>query len=126
VRAVTQTPERETYTFSTSTAGYFVIATPSFPGWTADLDGHPTPIQQFAGLLPAIKVGPGTHTLSYDYAPSSVRLGALLSVVGLLATLAWLIAGRLFKLVRPHWPRLREEKKLEATPPDVVDTPSVL
>src|SRR5207248_1705656 len=88
VHAVTQAPEQETFTFSTSTVAYFVLATPAFPGWTANLDGHPVQIQLIAGVLPAIKVDPGTHTLSYTYAPSSVRLGAMLSVVGLLTALA--------------------------------------
>ena len=97
VRAVTQAPDQQTFTFSTRTVAYFVLATPAFPGWTANLDGHPTAIQQIAGVLPAIKVGPGTYTMSYIYAPSSVRLGTMLSVVGLLVALAWLIAGRRFK-----------------------------
>jgi len=97
VRAVTQAPDQQTFTFSTRTVAYFVLATPAFPGWTANLDGHPTAIQQIAGVLPAIKVGPGTYTMRYIYAPSSVRLGTMLSVVGLLVALAWLIAGRRFK-----------------------------
>jgi hypothetical protein len=97
VRTVTQTSEQDTFTFSTSAEAYFVIAMPAFPGWTADLDGHSAPIQQIAGVLPAIKVGAGTHKLSYTYAPSSVRLGGLLSAVGLLAALTWLIALILFK-----------------------------
>jgi hypothetical protein len=97
VRAVTQAPDQEAFTFSTSTVAYFVLATPAFPGWTANLDGHPTAIQQIAGVLPAIKVGPGTYTMRYIYAPSSVRLGTMLSVIGLLVALAWLIAGRRFK-----------------------------
>ncbi len=99
VRTVTQAPEQDTFTFSTSTEAYFVIATPAFPGWVANLDGHPVPIQQIAGVLPAIKVGAGTHTLSYTYAPSSVRFGAILSLVGLLAALAWLIAERRASLI---------------------------
>jgi len=98
VRTVTLNPEQETFTFSTSRGTYFVIATPSFPGWTADLDGHTVTIQQIAGVLPAIKVGPGTHTLSYTYSPSSIRKGAMLSALGLLAALIWLIAGR-FKII---------------------------
>jgi hypothetical protein len=104
VRTVTQAPEQNIFTFSSSTEAYFVIATPAFPGWIADLDGHPAPVQQIAGVLPAIKVSPGTHTLSYTYAPSSVRLGAILSAIGLLAALAWLIAGRRREPGKPHWP----------------------
>jgi len=105
VRVISPDPEQETFTFSTSTAAYFVIATPTFPGWIANLDGHPAPIQHIAGVLPAIKVGPGMHTLSYTYSPSSVRFGAALSAVGLLAALAWLIAGRFWKKGKRSIPR---------------------
>ena len=94
VRLVTQAPEQETYAFSTTTGGYFVIATPAFPGWIANLDGHSVPIQQIDGVLPAIKVGVGVHTLSYTYTPSSVPIGATISAIALLAVLLWLIIGR--------------------------------
>jgi hypothetical protein len=111
MRAVTQSPEQDTFTFSTSTAGYFVIATPAFPGWTAELDGHTMPISQIAGVLPAIKVGPGSHILRYSYAPSSVRYGALLSVIGLLATLLWLSIGRIWKPGKPSLSRTGEKRE---------------
>jgi hypothetical protein len=125
VHVVTLAPEQETFTFSTSTAGYFVIATPMFPGWNAELDGHPVQIQQIAGVLPAIKVGPGAHTLSYTYSPMSVRLGALLSVIGLLAALMWFIVGWRFKTRKPDWIKPDEAKKLEVAPADVVNSPDV-
>ena len=94
MRIVTLAPEQETFTFSSSTTAYLVVATPAFPGWVAELDGHIASVQLFAGVMPAIKVGPGTHTLSYSYAPSSVHTGAVLSALGLLAALVWLIVGR--------------------------------
>jgi hypothetical protein len=61
--------------------------------------------------MPAIRVGPGAHTLSYTYSPSSVRLGAMLSVIGLLAALAWFVAGRRFKPGKPNDPGSGEGKK---------------
>ena len=125
VHVVTLAPEQETFTFSTSTAGYFVIATPVFPGWNAELDGHPVQIQQIAGVLPAIKVGPGAHTLSYTYSPVSVHLGALLSVIGLLAALIWLTAGWCFKRGKPDWKGTGEAEKLEVAPAGVVDASDV-
>ncbi len=97
VRVVTIAPEQETFTFSNHASGYFVIATPMFPGWTATLDGHPVRIQLVANVMPAIKVGAGKHVLSYTYTPSYVRLGAVLSTFGGVATLAWIIAGYYFK-----------------------------
>lgn len=96
-----QTPELSTFAFSTETEGYFVVATPAFPGWTAELDGRAVPVEQIAGVLPAIKVGPGKHILSYRYAPSSVRYGAILSLIGLLVALACFIIGRFWKPGKP-------------------------
>ncbi len=95
VRVLTIAPEKEAFSFSSNAEAYFVIATPQFPGWTASLDGHLAQIQLFAGVMPAIKVGPGTHTLSYTYTPTYVRSGVILSAVGLLAALAWFIVGQL-------------------------------
>jgi hypothetical protein len=106
MRIVTMTPEQQTFTFSSSTTAYVVIAMPAFPGWVAELDGHVVPTRLFAGVMPAIKVGPGKHTLSYTYKPASMRDGALLSLIGLLAALAWLIVGRFWK---PEWPRPRQK-----------------
>ena len=93
VHADSMAPEREVFTFSAPSDGYFVVAMPYFPGWTATLDGHPAPVQQIAGVLPAIRVGPGAHQLIYTYTPRSVILGAVSSLVGLLAILVWLTIG---------------------------------
>ena len=107
-----QSPQLSTFTFSTDTEAYFVIATPAFPGWIAELDGHAVPVEQIAGVLPAIKVGPGRHILSYRYAPSSVRNGALLSLAGLLAALAGIIIGRFWT---PGRRRLNGRKQRQET-----------
>jgi hypothetical protein len=94
VRTLTQSPQQDRFTFSTRAPAYFVIAMPSFPGWFVELDGHSAPLQLIAGVLPAIRVGAGRHTLSYIYNPPAVHLGALFSAVGLLAALVWLILAR--------------------------------
>ncbi|GEM_PF-1113345 len=108
IRAITLEPEQQVFTFSTAVAGYFVIAMPAFPGWNAVLDGHAAQVQLIGGVLPAIKVGPGTHMLSYTYAPSSVRYGALLSAAGLVAILAWLFVVYFWMPRKSH--RLRKSK----------------
>ena len=93
VQTLTLTPEQQTFSFSASAAGYLIIAMPQFPGWNVELDGHPVPVKLFANTMPAIAVSPGTHTVSYTYAPTSVRNGAILSGIGLLATLVGLYIG---------------------------------
>jgi hypothetical protein len=90
-RATQLTSEAETFSFTTSAPAYFVVATPDYPGWTARLDGRPVAITDIAGVLPAVRVAPGRHVLSYTYAPRSVVLGAALSALGLFALLAWLM-----------------------------------
>jgi hypothetical protein len=97
VQANIQDTEHQTFTFTTGLVAYFVIAMPSYPGWTARVDGQPVAIERFGGALPAIKIGPGRHTISYTYTPKSVRNGALLSAAGLLAVLAWLAAAYVWK-----------------------------
>lgn len=93
VRADSLAREREVFSFTAPSDGYFVVAMPYFPGWTATLDGHPVPLQPISGLLPAIRVGPGAHQLIYAYTPRSVALGAVSTLVGLLAILIWLAVG---------------------------------
>ncbi len=109
VRAESLAPEREVFTFTAPSDGYFVVAAPYFPGWTATLDGHPASLQPIAGVLPAIRVGAGLHQLIYAYAPHSVSVGAAISLIGLLAILVWLIAG----VGRKHRSRLLRKSPLD-------------
>jgi hypothetical protein len=47
--------------------------------------------------LRAVPLGPGTHRLRLEYAPTSLRVGTVLSIV---SVLAWLVA--VYALTRPH------------------------
>ena len=115
VHIITLAPEQEAFTFSTSTTAYLVLAVPSFPGWVANLDGRTVPVRLFAGVMPAIRVGLGTHTLSYTYAPTSVRRGAMLSALGLLAALLWLIIARVWQPGKCRLP-VKDESSREERP----------
>ncbi|MBX5449492.1 hypothetical protein [Thermogemmatispora sp.] len=98
--------DEQSFRVTGATGGYLVVATTAYPGWIAILDGQRVPVQSFGGLMPAIRIGPGTHTLSYLYRPASVLRGAALSGFGLLALLLWLIGWQLYRRGRlPHLPR---------------------
>lgn len=56
------------------------------PGWKATVDGKSVPIYEADGLLRAIPVPAGTHTIELSYAPSSIRNGIVLSA------LTWVLA----------------------------------
>lgn len=111
VRALTMAPEQQTFSFAASTAGYLIIAMPQFPGWNVELDGHPVPVKLFAATMPAIQVSPGTHTVSYTYAPTSVRNGAILSGIGVLATLVGLYVGFFWKRGKRRHPRSSQKEE---------------
>lgn len=115
VHIVNAAPEPDTFTFSTDKPAYFVIGTSSFPGWVASLDGQPVSIQQISGVLPALKVGPGTHRVSYTYEPLSVRAGAALSLIGLLATIIWFFAARRPRRPQPQQSALNMDENSLAT-----------
>ncbi|HEX5505078.1 MAG TPA: YfhO family protein [Thermomicrobiales bacterium] len=92
VRADQPSPERATFTFTAPSDAYLVIADPAYPGWVANLDGHPVRLDTLDGALPAVRVGPGQHTVTYAYEPRSLYLGAALALLALLAALGW-VAG---------------------------------
>jgi hypothetical protein len=74
---------------------YLVVSDSHYPGWKATLDGAPTPIHRADYALRAVRVPAGPHTVRFEYAPLSFRLGltaSLLAFGGLIASL--LVARR--------------------------------
>jgi hypothetical protein len=51
--------------------------------WAATVDGQPAPILKANLYFQAVAVPAGSHQLNFTYAPSAVRLGAILSVAAL-------------------------------------------
>jgi uncharacterized membrane protein YfhO len=78
--------------------GYVILDDLFYPGWSATVDGHAATIEPSDGLLRAVKVPEGTHTIRFTYAPTSVKLGELLTAIGLLIAAATAIS----KWRRPH------------------------
>jgi hypothetical protein len=64
------------------------------PGWHASIDGHPVPLERFAGLMLQVEVPAGHHTIELYYWPATFTTGLVLAgcaVVGLVgaAALGW-------------------------------------
>ncbi|MBF0147001.1 MAG: YfhO family protein [Magnetococcales bacterium] len=53
------------------------------PGWTALLDGVPTPIYKANAIFRAVVLPAGTHHLEFHYQPDSVRIGSWISILSL-------------------------------------------
>ena len=65
--------------------GLLVVSEVEYPGWQATLDNVPAPIARAAGLLRAVYVPAGAHTVEFRFVPGSVYVGASITGLGLLA-----------------------------------------
>lgn len=73
--------------------GSLVLADAYYPGWTATVDGHPVTIGLYQRFLRSVPVPDGGHQVKFSYQPRSLRLGLVISGLGLLLTaLAALVA----------------------------------
>ncbi|MBI2888198.1 MAG: oligosaccharide flippase family protein [Chloroflexi bacterium] len=67
-------------------AGYLVLGDAFFPGWQArDEAGRALPVLRANGVFRAVHLGQGEHTVTFAYAPESLRLGLYLSFLGAVA-----------------------------------------
>lgn len=73
--------------------GWVVLADSWYPGWNAYLDGEPIESFPANGAFRAVWVPAGQHQLSYRYEPASIRIGAVASVLGLIAMAIVLLRG---------------------------------
>ncbi|MBI2301543.1 MAG: hypothetical protein HYU66_21785 [Armatimonadetes bacterium] len=73
-------PQRETMLVLTETLG---------PGWRALVNGAPRRVWLADAVFQAVEVPPGEAVVRWFYAPSSVRVGTFLALVGLALLAAW-------------------------------------
>jgi hypothetical protein len=103
IQQIERRPGHTSVTLTSATGGLLVLASPAFPGWVARLDGQPVALESVAGVLPAVRVAPGAHQLTYTYVPGTVRLGAALSLGGLLICLLWPASHHIMARRRAGW-----------------------
>jgi hypothetical protein len=63
-------------------------------GWSAFVDGQPTPFARAERGHLAVEVPAGTHTATFDYRPPGFQGGVWIAALGLMAAIALLIAPR--------------------------------
>ncbi|MCL4395673.1 MAG: YfhO family protein, partial [Chloroflexi bacterium] len=94
VRIVDYADERVLVSVHASRPGYLLLADTWYPGWSASVDGAPTPITRADLIFRALPVTPGTHQVEFVFRPTSVYVGAAISGVGVLILLGIAIASR--------------------------------
>jgi hypothetical protein len=63
--------------------GLVVVSDVNYPGWVARLDGAPARIYEAYGALRAVVAPTGSHRIEMRYEPGSVRIGAIVTLAGL-------------------------------------------
>ncbi len=87
------TPSSISLSLSASCDGYVVFPHPFYPGWHGTIDGKKTPILRANLAFTAIFVPQGSHAIKLVYAPTSVIVGAMVSLL-FIGILAISIAGK--------------------------------
>lgn len=78
-------PERRTFQVDSPVGGPFVLLENIAPGWTATIDGAPTPITAEHGTFQRIQIPPGSHRLEFRYRSQALRAGAVITTISLIA-----------------------------------------
>jgi uncharacterized membrane protein YfhO len=71
-----------------------VLSDTHFPGWKAFVDGQETKIYRANYAFRAIPLQAGRHRVEFVYDPLSFKLGAAVSLLGILGCLAISLFGR--------------------------------
>jgi hypothetical protein len=85
-RIVDEEPNRLVVETAVERPAWLVLNDTFAPGWRASVDGEPAPVFRANALVRAVPVDAGRHRVEFVYAPASVRTGAMLSFLALLAT----------------------------------------
>jgi uncharacterized membrane protein YfhO len=72
--------------------GFLVLMDSYFPGWTVKVDGEERSILRANHFYRAVQLGPGMHTLEFEYYPEGFKLGLITSGINLFL----LVTGCLF------------------------------
>ena len=68
--------------------GFLVLNDTYFPGWTVTVDGQKRTILKANHYYRAVQLGPGEHTLEFDYFPEGFKEGLIVSALSLLILIA--------------------------------------
>ena len=79
---------------ASDTERLLVLTLPADEGWAVCLDGETVETETALGLLLALRVPAGEHTLTLRYTPVGLKAGLAISAVSLAASLAWVFAVR--------------------------------
>jgi len=72
---------------------FVVFATSYYPGWKAQVDGRAAPLKIVNGATMGVEVGEGAHRVEFAFSDPGLRVGLLLSLIGMLIAIATALFG---------------------------------
>src|SRR5262249_28252787 len=87
-------PQRVELAANLERPGLVVLADAYYPGWTLTIDGAPAPIYRTNRMMRGAAGNPGRHRLVFTYHPEPFRIGAAISILGLVVLVVLLWAWR--------------------------------
>jgi hypothetical protein len=73
--------------------GFLLLADTFYPGWTARVDGAPTPIYRANHSVRGIQLPKGRHEVRFTYEPPGFKRGLQITVLAVSILLVWLAAA---------------------------------
>ncbi|MBG7610614.1 MAG: YfhO family protein [Anaerolineae bacterium] len=64
--------------------GRLILSEIAYPGWRVDVDGNPSSLEIFNGLIRAVQLPPGNHEVEFYFFPTSVYAGIAFFILGIL------------------------------------------
>jgi hypothetical protein len=95
VRFRSWAPEQFTMDVTASSNALLVLSEMYYPGWVARVNGKPVTIQRVDGTFRGIVVSAGPNQVELEYAPTSFRIGAVISGLTLVCFVGgWILVRR--------------------------------
>ena len=84
VEVMVYEPEHVSLSVNARAPSFVVLRDAFYPGWKAYVDSTPAPMFRANGFARAVFVAAGSHLVTFDYRPSSARLGFNLAISALI------------------------------------------
>lgn len=85
---------------TTDAPAYLVLTDTWYPGWRVSVDGAEQPMLRANYAFRAVRLGPGTHEVAFEYRPASVRIGLAVSLAAAAVAVGLVLGSRLRGLRR--------------------------
>ena len=94
MRIVSYEPERIEMEAEAGKDAWLVVQDAFYPGWKAFVDGNERAILMTDIGTRAVEIAKGNHRVVMEFKPGSLKLGGLLTVLGLLAGVLYAVTPR--------------------------------